>query len=177
MRNHHRWWATAVALVVGLIFVSVQQTGARWSDTVSLPGGKIQSGILSLTVGGSDSYTFTALGATGMFPNAFAQAPLTIHNPGDAAFRYRISNVTQTSASVPLTLTVWSNTTGFACTGQNAITGTQLYSGQMIGAQMPVWRTLAPAGSETLCLRGSMGSDAGPGVSTNVVFSFVAEQV
>ncbi|NMM84399.1 hypothetical protein B2J88_08495 [Rhodococcus sp. SRB_17] len=184
MRKHYRWWATAAVLVVGLIFASVQQTSARWSDAETLSGGTITAGVLDLTVGsagsGQSSYDFAALGATGMSPNSYAQAPLTIRNSGSVPLKYRLQNVAQSSIDVPLSLAVTTVASDAGCPAQGAATGAEIYNGPMIGAQAPTssgWRTVAASSTETLCLRGTVGPEAGPGLSTSVVFSFVAESV
>ncbi|OYD66708.1 hypothetical protein [Rhodococcus sp. OK302] len=180
MRKHYRWWATAAALVVGLIFVSVQQTSARWTDSETLPGGTITAGVLDLTVGGAgSSYDFAALGGTGMFPNSYAQAPLAIRNSGSVPLNYRLQNVVQTQPDVPLTLTLSKVNAEADCPKQAAPTNaTQIYTGAMSGAQVPTapaWRTLAPNTSEVLCIRGTVGTAAEPGKSTSVAFTFAAE--
>ena len=129
---------------------------------------------------GQSSYDFTALGATGMFPNAYAQAPLTVHNSGSVPLNYRIQNVTQSSADVPLALVVTPVTTEAGCPAQGAAAGTAIYDGPMVGAQVPTasgWRTVAAGSTEILCLRGTVGPDVASGVSTSVHFSFEAESV
>lgn len=183
MSKHYRWWATGGALVVGLVFASVQQTSALWSDAETLPGGTIHAGILDLAVGSAGSaqgsYDFSALGATGMYPDAYAQAALPVYNSGNIALIYRIQNVAQSSPDVPLTLTVSTVASAADCPTQGAPTNaTQIYTGPMSGAQVPAapqWRTVAAGGTEVLCLRGTVGTSAVVDKSSSVVFTFAAE--
>ena len=47
MATHHRWALAAVA-VAGVSVLSVQQTGALWSDSASLDGTTLTSGSLGI---------------------------------------------------------------------------------------------------------------------------------
>ncbi|WFR72162.1 hypothetical protein P9209_27500 [Prescottella defluvii] len=79
-----------------------------------------------------------------MTPGAFAQAPLTVRNSGNVAMKYRLQNAIQSNPAVPLTLTVSTVPNEAACPATGNPTGaTQLYSGPMVGAQMPQLRILA----------------------------------
>ncbi|ORL84001.1 hypothetical protein MPC38_05070 [Prescottella equi] len=167
--------------VVGLIFFSTQQTGALWSDAQNIAGGDtITSGKLDIAVGSGGTvqsdYPFTALAKAGMMPGEFAQAPLTVHNSGNVAMRYRLQNGVQSNPAVPLALTVSSVASEGACPTTGSPTGaTPLYSGALVGAQMPAWRTLAPGTAEVLCLRGGITETAAQNASTTATFTFAAE--
>ncbi|BCN52751.1 hypothetical protein RE9425_11410 [Prescottella equi] len=181
MSKNHRWWALAAVPVVGLILFSAQQTGALWSDTQSIPGGTITAGTLEIGVGagGSSSSAFTldGFGKTGLAEGGYSQTPLTVKNSGDIPTRYRLAGVTQTNASLPLTLDVWRVASESACGATGTPTGTSLYSGPMNGASIASWQTLAAGSTEVLCLRGTVGSGAGPGMSSTTQFTFDASQV
>lgn len=182
MSRNHRKWLLAAAPVVGLIFFSTQQTGALWSSTETIAVGEtITSGKLDIAVssgGGTaqSDYDFTALAKAGMTPGDFAQAPLTVHNSGNITMRYRLQNGVQSNPAVPLALTVSSVPSEGACpaTG-NPDDATQLYSGALVGAQMPQWRTVAPGASEVLCLRGGISDTAAQNATTTATFTFAAE--
>lgn len=181
MSKNHRWWALAGASVLGLIFFSTQQTGALWSDTETIAGGDtVTSGTLDIAVGAGGTaqsdYAFTALAKSGMTPGTFAQAPLTVHNSGNVAMRYRLQNGAQSNPAVPLALTVSSVASEGACPATGSPTGaTPLYSGALVGAQMPAWRSLAPGAAEVLCLRGGITETAAQNASTTATFTFAAE--
>lgn len=182
MSKNHRWWALAGASVLGLIFFSTQQTGALWSDTEDLTGSgaSITAGKLDIAVGAGGTaqsdYDFTALAKAGMMPGEFAQAPLTVQNSGNVAMQYRLQNGVQSNPAVPLALTVSSVPSEGECPATGEPTGaTQLYSGALVGAQMPQWRTLAPGASEVLCLRGGISETAAQNATTTATFTFAAE--
>ncbi|MGO4201774.1 hypothetical protein AB4Z09_08405 [Rhodococcus sp. TAF43] len=183
MSKNHRWWALAAVPALGLIFFSTQQTGALWSDSKSLAGGTITSGTLDIGVGAGgttqSNFAFSALGKTNLIPGGFAQAPLTVRNSGNVPMKYRLQNVAQSDAAVPLTLTVSTVGSEAACPADANPTGaTQLYSGAMVGAQTPTspqWRTLGSGASEVLCLRGTVGAAAIQGASTTATFTFASE--
>ncbi|MDH6280826.1 hypothetical protein [Prescottella agglutinans] len=180
MSKNHRWWALAAVPVLGLIFFSTHQTGALWSDTKTLDAGTITAGTLDIAVGAGGTtqanYPFTALAKSGMTPGEFAQAPLTVRNSGNVAMRYRLQNANQSNPAVPLTLTVSTVPNEAACPATGNPTGaTQLYSGAMVGAQVPQLRTLAPGASEVLCMRGTLDSSATQNASTTATFTFTAE--
>lgn len=183
MFKNHRRWALAAVPVLGLIFFSAQQTGALWSDSKSFAGGTITSGTLDIGVGAGgasqSSYAFSALGKAGLMPGGFAQAPLTVRNSGNVTMKYRLQNVAQSNAAVPLTLTVSKVAAEGDCPAAAAPAGaTQLYNGPMIGAQtptLPAWRTLGAGAAEVLCLRGTVGAAETPGASTTATFTFASE--
>ncbi|WP_404314560.1 hypothetical protein [Prescottella equi] len=176
MSKNHRWWALAAVPVVGLILFSAQQTGALWSDTQSIPGGTITAGTLDIGVGGG-TFTLSNFGKTGMLEGGFAQSPLTVTNTGNVPMKYRLANVTQLKATLPLSLKVWEVANEAACPTANDPAGTSLYDGAMIGASTGFRPALAPGASKVLCLRGTIGNGAGPGISSTTTFTFDASQV
>lgn len=168
--------------VVGLIFFSTQQTGALWSDTENLAGGTITAGTLDIGVGAggttSSAYTLSNFGQTGMAEGGFSQTPLTVKNSGNVPMKYRLSGVTQSNTALPLTLDVWRVANEAACPATGTPTGgTSLYSGNMNGASIVSWQTVQPNATEVLCLRGTVATGAGSGVSSTTQFKFDASQV
>lgn len=168
--------------VVGLIFFSAQQTGALWSDTQNLPGGTITAGTLEIGVGAggstSSAFTLDGFGKTGLLEEGYSQKPLTVKNSGNVPMQYRLAGVSQTNPTLPMTLKVWRVTSESSCTATgDPAGGTVVYSGNMIGASVTAWETVQPDVSEVLCLRGTVATGAGPGVSTKATFTFAARQV
>ncbi|WP_027503340.1 hypothetical protein [Rhodococcus sp. UNC363MFTsu5.1] len=181
MSNKTRWLAFGGAAIVGVALMSAQQTGALWSQTQTVDGGTIHSGILDLSIGGSgvSNYPFSALAKANGGPGDYAQAPVTIYNSGDVLMKYRLQNAAQSNSAVPLNLTISAVANEAACPAQGAPAGaTQIYDGPMIGAQAPTapqWRSVQPGASEVLCLRGTVGAAAQPSASTTATFTFAAE--
>lgn len=167
--------------VAGLIFLSAQQTGALWSDTQNLPGGTITAGTMEIGVGTSgttsSAFTLSNFGGTKLVEGGYSQTPLTVKNSGNVPTKYRLSGVTQTHPALPLTLKVWRVATEAACTATGDPVGTQLYSGNMIGASIADWQTVQPNNFEVLCLRGTVATGAGQDVSSRVSLTFDASQV
>ncbi|QCQ93734.1 hypothetical protein E7742_00835 [Rhodococcus sp. SGAir0479] len=167
--------------VAGLIFFSAQQTGALWSDTRNLSGGTVTTGTLAIGVGAdgktSSAFTLDNFGKTKMLEGGYSQTPLTVKNTGNVPMKYRLAGVAQTNAALPLTLNVWRVASAAACGATGTPAGTQLYSGNMIGASIATWQTLQPNNSEVLCLRGTVTAGAGPGIKSKVTFTFDANQV
>lgn len=168
--------------VVGLIFFSAQQTGALWSDTQNLPGGTITAGTLEVGVGAdgstSSAFTLDGFGKTGLLEEGYSQKPLTVKNSGNVPMQYRLAAVSQTNPALPMTLKIWrvANESSCTATGDPA-GGTAVYSGNMIGASVAGWETVQPDASEILCLRGTVATGAGQGVSSKATFTFAARQV
>jgi hypothetical protein len=177
MSNKTRWLVIGGAAVVGVALLSAQQTGALWTQSQTVNGGTIHSGILDLSVGGSglSSYPFTALAGANMLPGGYAQAPVTIYNSGDVLMKYKLQNGIQSNAAVPLDLTVSAVATAAACPATGNPTGaTQVYAGPLIGASFAE-RTVQPGATEVLCLRGTVGAAATPNASTTATFTFSAQ--
>ncbi|WP_137723400.1 hypothetical protein [Prescottella subtropica] len=178
MSKNHRWWALAAAPAVGLIFFSAQQTGALWSDTETLPGATITAGTLNIGVG-AGSFTLDSFGKTGLAAGGYSQTPLTVKNTGDVPTQYRLSNVTQSDAALPLTLKVWEVANEASCpaTGDPTGTPTQIYDGNMIGASTALRPALQSGAETVLCLRGTVATGAGAGLTSTTTFTFDASQV
>lgn len=181
MTNKTRLWAIAAASVLGVTLLSAQQTGALWRTEATLDGGTIHSGQLNLTVGSSTATSkdyALPLSGEGMAGGSFSQAPLTVKNSGNVPMHYKLANSAQSDATVPMTLTVTSVANEAACPATGAVTGTEIYSGSMIGALAPAagWQpVMQPGASEVLCLRATMGANAPVNSATTVALSFAAE--
>ncbi|QCB49041.1 hypothetical protein E5720_12985 [Rhodococcus sp. PAMC28707] len=180
-------WALAAASVLGLTFLSAQETGATWRSAQAVSGGTITSGRLELAVGNSGvqskSLDFAAFGGGNRIlgPGDYSQAPLTVFNKGNIPMRYRIQNTIQSSATMPLRLDVSSVVSEAACPAPPAakIGVGALYSGPMIGAAFPAagqWRRLSPGASEVLCMTGTVGINPPSGAQSTVTFSVAAKQ-
>ncbi|MFC8041944.1 hypothetical protein [Nocardia sp. NPDC057353] len=177
-----RWWAIAGAALALLAFGVAEQSGAYWRAESRIGGDIIRSGTLALRVGGASSqvsnYVFDAFGGANLAPAAVVQKPLTVRNAGDVTMFYRLQNVRQSSAAVPLTLQIWLVGAESGCPASAAPGGTALYSGQMAGAQVPGapgWApTLTPGATAVWCLRATVGAAAAPNTSTTVTFDFLA---
>ncbi|MFC3964960.1 hypothetical protein [Nocardia jiangsuensis] len=177
-----RWWAAGAAALVLLAFGAAAQSGAFWRAESRIGGGVIRSGTLDLRVGSAtgqvSDYVMTGFGGTDLSPGAVTQKPLTIRNAGDVDMFYRLQNVRQSSAAVPLTLQVWLVGGESACPASAAPAGAALYSGAMIGAQVPAppsWApVLTPGATAVWCLRATVGAAATAATSTTVTFDFQA---
>ncbi|MGW0173596.1 hypothetical protein ACWDUM_07095 [Rhodococcus sp. NPDC003322] len=177
MSNKTRWLAVGGAAVAGVALLSVQQTGALWTQSQTVNGGTIHSGVLDLSVGGSGigSFPFTALAGSSMLPGGYAQAPVTVYNSGNVLMKYRLQNGIQSDSAVPLDLTVSAVASEAACPATGNPTGaTALYTGPLIGASFAE-RTVQPGATEVLCLRGTVGANAPQGASTTATFTFSAQ--
>lgn len=181
--KYGRYWALAAASVVVVIFGSAQTTGALWREDTVVSGGTIKSGTLDIKVGPAgaevNDYVLTALGATGLGPNGFSQASLSIKNAGNVPFNYRLQSTT-VAGTVPLTLTASVVSSAANCPPTTAPIGaTQLYTGNAAGAQTPTApaaRLLAPSANEVWCFRVAVSADPPKSQSSTVKFSFRADQ-
>ena len=93
MATHHRWALAAVA-VAGVSVLSVQQTGALWSDSASLDGTTITAGSLGIEVGASgatsSAYTFVDLTGPNMMSDDYVQHPLLLLTMGTEEMQYLV---------------------------------------------------------------------------------------
>jgi hypothetical protein len=177
--------------LAGLIFASTLSTGALWRDSLPLGGGQLSSGSLVLLTGDAttqvEAYAFTALAGRNLRPGSSAQAPLTMKNDGSTPLGYRLSETTTIgSATLPagLTLRIDGVTGDAACSpgvdvppASGSTTG--VYAGPLAGATTPDLRPLAPAATETLCVRVAVAETAPASVSgdsAQVRFTFAAVQ-
>lgn len=177
--------------MAGLTFASTMTTGALWRDSLPLGGGQISSGSLVLLNGDAtaqvDAYAFSALAGSNLRPGSAAQAPLTMRNGGTTALGYRLADTTALGATTlpsQLTLDLDRVTGAAACsTGVDVppATGTtsSVYAGPLVGATTADLRPLAPAATETLCVRVAVAGSAPQSVSDTsgqVRFTFAAVQ-
>ncbi|MGL4305273.1 MAG: hypothetical protein ACRCSF_03890 [Mycobacteriaceae bacterium] len=183
MKAQRVWAAIAASVVVLIALISTQQTGALWRSQSTISGQKITSGILDLTVGSNgvqqNSFAFSALAKTNLKPGDFAQAPLVLRNAGNVEMNYRLQGVTQSSTTVPLSLTATLVSAEAQCPTTGNPTGTSLYNGTMVGAQAPsggAWRVMAVGASEVWCLRATLDAAAtAQNASSTATFTFRAE--
>ncbi|GAA4806077.1 hypothetical protein [Tomitella cavernea] len=174
-------WGLAGALVLLLGFVSIQQTGALWSDSEALPGAVITTGTLDISAGaeGQAAFDLSDFAKPDMAPGDAATKPLKIFNSGDVGMQYRLADVALTGQGAvgvpPLDLTIVQVGSDADCTA-GAPAGEQLYAGGMADATT-LLRTLAPGADEVLCLTATLGSDPQTGQSATAEFTFDAQQV
>ena len=180
MATHLRWALAAVA-VAGLAVLSVQQTGALWSDSATSEGATLNSGNLALAVGDDvtqvSQFQFDALTGEDMMSGDSVQQPLHVSNAGTVSMDYRLVSATPSVDAPPLLLRVSAVSSGPECSGSEDPVGDALYDGPISGAVFNEYRPLATEDSEVLCFRVTMGDDAEPEQSGNVTFTFEATQV
>lgn len=182
-----RWLAAAGAAVAIVAFGAAEQTGALWRGETRIDGGIIRSGTLALRVGGAalptqvQNYQFTSFGGTDLGPGSVVQRALTVRNAGDVDLQYRLQSARQSSASLPLTLGVWTVASESGCPASSPPVGASLYEGPLPSAPAPPapqWApVLRPQETMVWCLRATVGADASPNVSTAVSFDFAASSV
>ncbi len=136
----------------------------------------------------------TVINFSGMVPGDTVTSPIVVSNNGTASLRYAVSSsATNTDAKAlkdQLVLTVKTIDVTTPATACDNFDGTQLYTGDLdstagliigdpaAGGQLGD-RTLAAAGSETLCFRVDLPSTTGnayQGATTTATFTFDAEQ-
>ncbi|MCZ4080472.1 hypothetical protein O1W68_21255 [Rhodococcus sp. H36-A4] len=185
--KHSRYWALAAASVVVVVFGSAQTTGALWRDQDAIAGGTITSGTLDIKVGPSgtevNNYTLAALGSKNLGPNGFSQAPLSIRNAGNQPFNYRLQGTSVSGATpIPFNLTITKVAAAANCVvNGGAPTGstTVLFNGPASSAQVPVApaaRLLAPTANEVWCFRLATVAEPPQSATSQVAFSFRADQ-
>jgi hypothetical protein len=145
--------AVAVALLVTLVLVGGRATSARWSDSVTVPGTRLHSGLLDLRIDGQDDIAdLGALDLGNLVPGTSTAGVVTVENAGDADLSYRVTSggagAAPLLAALSMTVTtasaVTSAATGPVC-GGSAVTGS---------------RTLAAGGAERLCVEVALPADA-----------------
>ncbi len=186
-----RRWIAAGGALAGLIFTSTLTTGALWRDSLPLGAGPVSSGSLVLLNGDAttqvQAYAFSALAGSNLRPGSAAQAPLTMRNGGTTALGYRLADTTALGATTlpsQLTLDLDRVTGEAACsTGIDVPpasgTTSAVYDGPLVGATTTDLRALAPAATETLCVRVAVAGSAPQSVadtSAQVRFTFAAVQ-
>lgn len=179
MATHLRW-ALAAAAVAGVSILSVQQTGALWSDSANSDGAMLNSGNLALEVGDGDSqvseFSFESLTGDDMMSGDSMQQPLHVSNAGTTSMDYRLASAAPSVDAPPLLLRVSAVSSGLDCSDSEDTVGTELYNGPIENAVIS-YRPLSAEASEVLCFRVTMGEDAEAGQSGNVTFTFEATQV
>ena len=181
MATHHRWALAAVA-VAGVSILSVQQTGALWSDSADSDGATITAGSLGIEVGASgetsSAYEFADLAAPNMMSGDSVQRPLRVHNTGSEAMQYRLESATL-GADLPLDLRVAAVSSEDECLDSGDTAGTELYTGPMTGPlaeEAFAYRALSSGASELLCFRVAMGDNPTAGEQGTATFTFQATQ-
>lgn len=177
MATHLRWTLAAVA-VAGVSILSVQQTGALWSDSAESSGASISSGRLDIAVGTSETqveaYPFTELAMDDMMSGEFVQSPLHVRNTGSVPMQYRLASA-ELSADLPLNLRVDAVSSEAECLASEGTGDDALYSGPLSSASTGD-RLLGVGASEVLCFRVEMGNDPTAGEEGAAVFTFQATQ-
>ena len=177
MATHHRWALAAVA-VAGVSVLSVQQTGALWSDSASLDGTTLTSGSLGIEVGASGAtssdYTFVDLTGPNMMSGDYVQHPLHVLNTGTEAMQYRLESATL-DADLPLQLQVTAVSSEAECPASGDAVGDDLYSGSLTDATTS-YRALSSGASEILCFRVTMGENPTAGEQGTATFTFQGTQ-
>lgn len=179
MAANHRWALAAVA-VAGVSVLSVQQTGALWSDSATSDGATLNSGNLTLAVGDGDvqerHFEFAALTGSDMMSGDFVQRPLHVSNAGTTSMEYRLASAVPSVDAPPLLLRISAVSSEFACPDSGGPVGTELYEeGPIDVAEFDSRRLIAEA-SEVLCFRVTMGEGAQTDQSGDVMFTFEATQ-
>jgi hypothetical protein len=171
-------WAIAASSVLLIGFVSVQQTGALWRDSVESPGATITAGLLDISAGtaGVKQFNLTGFKLENKGPGDSIQMPLPVINSGNVKMSYLLDDVVLNSATPPpLTLRVAKVANEAACAATGDV-GTELYNGPMDAAgfaEQPV-----PAGQmQVLCLRATLGSGAAAAQASDATFTFAASSV
>lgn len=177
MATHHRWALAAVA-VAGVSILSVQQTGALWSDSATLDGATLTSGSLGIEVGTTGetaaAYEFTGLAGPNMMSGDYVQRPLHVHNTGSEAMQYRLASATL-GAVLPLELQVTAVSSEAGCPVSGDAVGTALYSDPLTEAETD-YRALSSGASEILCFRVTMGENPTAGEQGSATFTFQGTQ-
>ncbi len=169
-----------LALLLGLTVVSLGAgmfSLAYFTDTTNSTG-TFAAGTVDIST--SPTILFNV---TGMVPGDTNTQPITITNGGSASLRYAMTAAATNTLGSTLTLTV--RTLGTNCTlfdGTSVLPATVL-DGAQIGNPATGGhsgdRTLAAAGSETLCFRVTLPSGTGDGLqgaTSAANFTFDAEQ-
>lgn len=168
--------ALSLGIVLGLGSVG---TLAAWSDTATATSGVFKTGVIDLRLGpdpGTDSYSFSAFGGSGLLPGSTVQAPLDVRNKGDVPFKYSMAAKATGNASVAgqISLSVFATSN---CSGQ-ATTITMSTSDQPVITDKGPFAALN--GIDTICIKATAGPNLYKSMqnqSINVVFTFTATSV
>ena len=172
----------SLGMVAGLGAVG---TLAAWTDDAKATA-TFSAGKLDLVLNGDvdDAVDLTSLTMTNMHPGTSKDAALTVANAGTLPFTYNLKataadNAGNTSSlSAALTVAVYPG--GLAADGLTCAGSTPLATFAFNGADVlnPA-RQLAPAGTESLCVRVSLPTSAAnslQGTGTTATFTFTASQ-
>jgi predicted ribosomally synthesized peptide with SipW-like signal peptide len=179
-----------ILLSVALLFVAVGMVAvtslAVFTDTENVTGNTFTTGTVDIAT--TPATAVVAMPA--MAPGDQVTAPLTVNNLGTLDLRYSVTSATTEDVLAgELVLTMKSGVTTCTNLGWTA-DGTNLYSG-VLGtvASTAVMgniaqgadagdRTLAPGGSEVICVNVTLplAATAGQGVTTTATLTFDAEQ-
>ena len=160
----HRWLRTvgATALTVLIGTASARVAWAQWHESVTLPGGTLNSGSLIMYVNGSTAPALIDIDITANLANATTRyTPLTVSNAGTESFQYRLVSGTATNVSnaelltVGLRVGVGLATSASSCTGgapgTTLVAATVFTSPSFTFANRPLAGLPSPA-SEVLCV-------------------------
>ncbi|MCJ0901884.1 hypothetical protein [Rhodococcus sp. ARC_M6] len=177
MKTQYKW-AIAASSVLLIGFVSVQQTGALWRDSVESPGGTITAGLLDISAGtaGVKQFNLDGFKLENKGPGDSIQMPLPVINSGNVKMSYLLEDVTLGGATPPpMKLRVATVASEAACTATGDV-GTELYDDDMDGAGFGA-QLVQPGQMQVLCLRATLGSAAAAAQTTNATFTFAASSV
>jgi hypothetical protein len=180
----NRLWLILAGMVVLVMLVSTSTTGALWQDQAAVDAGPVTTGSLSLLVGGQDeTYVFTALAASNLFPGQSVRAPLIISNRGGTDMVYSLTAIATAGAgpadqalAASLRLTV---TDDAACNAPQTQDAGLPFQARMDAMATFNGRELAPSSSETLCIEVKLDANApitAASGSTAATFTFRGDQ-
>ncbi|OYD66757.1 hypothetical protein [Rhodococcus sp. OK302] len=179
MKTQYKW-AIAASSVLLIGFVSVQQTGALWRDSVESPGATITAGLLDISAGqdGVKQFNLDGFKLENKGPGDSIQMPLPVINSGNVQMSYTLSDVVLNGATPPpLTLRVTKVANEAACTTTSDGGTDVLYSGAMDGAAFAQPQLVAAGQMQVLCLRATLGSGAAAAQASDATFTFAASSV
>lgn len=169
-------WALAAAAVLLVGFISLQQTGALWRSETSSSGGTITAGKLDISAGqdGVKSFTLDGLEKSDASPGDSVQKALPVINSGNVTMAYKLNSISQ-NGNAPLMFRIATVANEAACTPTGDV-GTQLYNGAANSAAFTA-RNVPAGATEVLCIRVTIGTNAGTSQSSNATFTFGANSV
>lgn len=176
-----RLFVTLIAAAT-LAMVGATSSLALFTDSDALGANAFTTGTVTLGL----SPTTALLTSSALMPGDNVNGTLVVTNSGTAALRYAVSSASTNTDGKGLAaqMTLVIKTLGTSCA---AFDGTTLYTGALssaavgsnaAGAQAGD-RTLAAAGSETLCFRASLALGTGntfQNATTTTTFTFDSEQ-
>lgn len=178
MKKQYKW-ALAAASVLALGFASVQQTGALWRSSETLPGAMVSAGRLDISAGqvNDKAFNLSDFMLQDKQPGDSVTKPLEVFNTGNVPMGYRLQSVAVTpspgATAPPIDLTIVKVASTGDC-GSGPLTGTTLYPAGAMNAATTPQRSVASGASEVLCLRATLGATATPGQSATAKFTFGA---